>query len=139
MPGNVSLALIKKDNTFVLQLRDFKSWINDPGCWGLFGGHLENKEDPLSGLKRELNEELGWSPYDANYEYHFYAYGFNIYVFSCILEPGIIITLNEGQEIGEFRFSEILSGHLMSRRWKKKFPLTPISRDIFNRINIRDS
>ncbi len=29
-----------------------------PGYWGLFGGRLENSENPVGGLRRECREEL---------------------------------------------------------------------------------
>jgi 8-oxo-dGTP pyrophosphatase MutT (NUDIX family) len=31
-----------------------------PGCWDLVGGHVEENEDTISALKREIREETGW-------------------------------------------------------------------------------
>jgi 8-oxo-dGTP diphosphatase len=36
-----------------------------PGCWDLFGGHVEPDETPEVALARELSEELGIVPLDA--------------------------------------------------------------------------
>ena len=54
----ISAALIKNEDRYLLQLRDFNHEIAYPGFWGLFGGHLEDEEDSFRGLKRELIEEL---------------------------------------------------------------------------------
>jgi 8-oxo-dGTP pyrophosphatase MutT (NUDIX family) len=32
-----------------------------PGCWDLVGGHVEENEDALSALEREIYEETGWT------------------------------------------------------------------------------
>jgi 8-oxo-dGTP diphosphatase len=32
-----------------------------PGCWDLVGGHVEENEDVISALKREIREETGWT------------------------------------------------------------------------------
>ena len=32
-----------------------------PGCWDLVGGHVEDNEDAISALKREIREETGWT------------------------------------------------------------------------------
>ncbi|UVO30156.1 NUDIX domain-containing protein [Bradyrhizobium arachidis] len=31
-----------------------------PGCWDLIGGHVDEGEDVLSALNREIEEETGW-------------------------------------------------------------------------------
>lgn len=32
-----------------------------PGCWDLIGGHVEEGEEVISALKREIREETGWT------------------------------------------------------------------------------
>ena len=39
-----------------MQLRDQKPNIFYPGHWGLFGGAIEENEDPTVALKRELRK-----------------------------------------------------------------------------------
>lgn len=42
----------------LLCLRDDKPDIPEPGKWDLLGGQLEAAESPLSGIKREIREEI---------------------------------------------------------------------------------
>ena len=59
-PGNAAAAVIVLgDGRYLLQLRDNKSGIFFPGHWGLFGGGVEDEEQPADALRRELKEELG--------------------------------------------------------------------------------
>ena len=39
-----------------------------PGCWDLVGDHVEESEDGLSALKREIYEETGWALSEVVYE-----------------------------------------------------------------------
>jgi 8-oxo-dGTP pyrophosphatase MutT (NUDIX family) len=32
-----------------------------PGCWDIPGGHVDRDETPLDALRREVQEETGWS------------------------------------------------------------------------------
>lgn len=60
MRVEVALALLERDGLWLLQLRDDIEGIVAPGCWGLFGGHLEPGESPEEGLRRELQEEISY-------------------------------------------------------------------------------
>ena len=59
---HVAIAILYQQNKFLLQLRDDISGIIYPGHWGLFGGHIEPGETPDIAVKRELLEEIGYSP-----------------------------------------------------------------------------
>ncbi len=58
---NVAAAvLVAEDGRYLLQLRDDKPGLHLSGHWALFGGGLEPGEAPDAGLRRELQEELGF-------------------------------------------------------------------------------
>lgn len=54
--------LVDADGRFLLQHRDDKPEIANPGKWGSFGGEIEPGETPEEGFLREMREELGWAP-----------------------------------------------------------------------------
>ncbi|MEU7865553.1 NUDIX domain-containing protein [Dactylosporangium sp. NPDC049140] len=56
--GQGAMALVVSPEGIVLHLRDDKSWIPHPGCWSLFGGAVEDGENPDQTIVRELWEEL---------------------------------------------------------------------------------
>ena len=55
-------AILLLDGRYVLQLRDDNPAISAPGQWSLFGGRIDEGEDPLTAVKRELMEELNLRP-----------------------------------------------------------------------------
>lgn len=59
-PGlpTISMAVLRVDGRFVLQLRDVRPDISHPGCWGLFCGSKLHGESPEEAMVRELQEEL---------------------------------------------------------------------------------
>lgn len=58
-----TLALIvDAAGQFLLQHRDDKPDIWNPGLWGSFGGSVEPFETPEEGFLREIAEELNWRP-----------------------------------------------------------------------------
>jgi len=59
---HVALAILHQRNQFLLQLRDDIPGIIYPGHWGFFGGHIEPEESSEVGLRRELQEEIGYVP-----------------------------------------------------------------------------
>ena len=64
MAVEVALAMLQRDGRWLIQLRDEDPTIVAPGCWGLFGGHLERGETPEQALRRELQEDISWQPPD---------------------------------------------------------------------------
>jgi 8-oxo-dGTP diphosphatase len=52
--------VIDTNGRFLLQLRDDKPGILQPGKVGLFGGHRENGETFLQCVVREIHEEIGY-------------------------------------------------------------------------------
>ena len=50
--------LVTPDGRYLMQLRDDKSGISFPGFFCLFGGEIKLEEEPETGLRRELREEL---------------------------------------------------------------------------------
>ena len=58
----VKAIIYRSDNKLLLQKRDDNPEIPYPLHWNLFGGEVEIGEDFLDALKRELNEEIEYSP-----------------------------------------------------------------------------
>jgi 8-oxo-dGTP pyrophosphatase MutT (NUDIX family) len=57
MTGNAEIILIRADGALLLQRRDDKPGITNPGLITAFGGHIEPGETPLEAAHREINEE----------------------------------------------------------------------------------
>ncbi len=56
----VGAVLLHPDGRVLLQLRDDKPGIVEPGKWSLFGGGLDVGETPAEGMRREIAEEIGF-------------------------------------------------------------------------------
>jgi len=54
----VGALIYTPDGRYLMQLRDDEPDVSMRGYWGLFGGSLEEGEDPRTALARELREEL---------------------------------------------------------------------------------
>jgi len=54
----VLTGILKSDDLLLIVKRDEKDELY-PGAWEFPGGHLENGETLVEGLKRELKEEIG--------------------------------------------------------------------------------
>ncbi len=83
----------------LLQLRDNKSEIPYPNCWGTFGGQIEEGEEPEEAIIREIQEELDYRPLTVEHYGIFPCDGYEIYMFRC-LDPDLNIKtlqVHEGQ------------------------------------------
>jgi ADP-ribose pyrophosphatase YjhB (NUDIX family) len=52
------IILLRNDRAALLQLRDEKPTIQDPGIWVVPGGHIEPGETPLDGACRGLKDRI---------------------------------------------------------------------------------
>lgn len=112
----------------LLQLRDVKPKIAFPGCWGFFGGSIDVGETPEATARRELLEELNYSPEVlmrlstdrlstlGNLVSHSYYCPLN-------LSPGKLV-LRESLDLGLFSLGQVRSKELYSNRLKRSFPVT---------------
>ena len=125
------------NNKVLLQLRDIKEDISFPGCWGFFGGSIDDGETPDDASARELFEEIGYRPAIMH------KLGFEIipdlgntvsHAYYCQLTiPIDEIQLKEGLDLGLFSHEEIMSKELYSLKMGKAFPVIEIP-TLFNTI-----
>jgi 8-oxo-dGTP pyrophosphatase MutT (NUDIX family) len=59
--ANAEIILVRTDGAVILQVRDDKPGIANPGLVTTFGGHIEKDEDPKDAALREINEETNLS------------------------------------------------------------------------------
>ncbi|MEX0750781.1 MAG: NUDIX domain-containing protein, partial [Dehalococcoidia bacterium] len=99
--------LVGADGRFLLQHRDDKPEIANPGKWGSFGGEIEPGETPDEGFLREMEEELAWAPsrYELYAAVDFPARGSPqlIYIYTALVDVPIeALVLGEGQGMAYF-------------------------------------
>lgn len=54
----------RKLDKYLFVLRDDKPDIPNPNCWSLIGGGIEEGEEPIEALEREVKEEIGIELYN---------------------------------------------------------------------------
>ncbi|WP_430640057.1 NUDIX hydrolase (plasmid) [Crocosphaera watsonii WH 8501] len=109
-PLMVVKAIIYQGDRLLLQLRDNKPEIYYPNYWGLFGGLMEPGELPLEAIRRELEEELGWSPPNCRFlcTWEDPTIPSMTYVFAVPLTVNIsYLKLTEGQALELFTLNEL--------------------------------
>ncbi len=125
----IALAILydPRSHRFLMQLRDDIPHILYPGCWGLFGGHLEPGEAALAGLQRELREELGWCPASPDQfapQPTVIENGILRYLFASPLTVALDqLVLGEGQDLGWIDLNAVQAGQGRSPRLGTLHPL----------------
>jgi len=131
----VVVFLHKNFDSYLLQLRDFKSWISYPGHWGAFGGAMEEGESPETAICRELIEEIGYELEVFNFFCQTYKdkHKVNIHVFYSNMSISTSeLYLMEGADMGMFTKEEILTKKLYSKKLGKSFPIVPLVSEVFD-------
>ena len=124
MAVEVALAMLQREGRWLMQLRDEIPTIVAPGCWGLFGGHLDPGETPEQALRRELLEEISWQPPAMERVMVHHLHRRTAYVFKAELSVSLEqLQLLEGQDLGLVRPEELLAGSIWSPRLNAHRPL----------------
>jgi len=135
MTFSVALAMLRQRDGWLLQLRDDINGIAAPGCWGLFGGHLELGESPEAALRRELDEEIGWCPANLQPWLSHNTAVCTAHVFVGNLHRDLNqLALNEGQDMTLATYTQLLSGRIFSPKLNETRPLAPILEIIVSRL-----
>ena len=120
----VALAVLVREGRWLMQLRDDIDGIVCPGCWGLFGGHLDPGESPEQALRRELLEEISWQPQSLRFALQHRNQRRLAHVFVAELTvPLQQLTLLEGQDMALVTLEQLRSGALLSPRLQQLRPL----------------
>jgi len=115
MAIEVALAMLRRDGRWLMQLRDDIPGIVAPGCWGLFGGHLDPGETPEQAVRRELLEEISWQPPKLELAMVHRIQRRTAHVFCAELSvPLQSLQLLEGQDMALVSAQELLEGAIWS-------------------------
>lgn len=124
MAVEVALAMLHRDGRWLMQLRDDIPTIVAPGCWGLFGGHLDPGETPEQALRRELLEEISWQPETVAPVMVHAIHRRTAHVFRAELTvPLEQLRLLEGQDMALVSPEELLAGSIWTSRLGGHRPL----------------
>lgn len=135
----VALAMLEREGQWLLQLRDDIEGIVHPGCWGLFGGHLDPGERAEQAILRELQEEIDWGapPLPLWFEHH--DAQLSAYYFRGPLSvPLAALQLNEGQDMALASLDELRSGQVWSPRRREWRRLAPSLERAVQRLGSKD-
>ena len=124
MAVEVALAVLVREGRWLMQLRDDVDGIVCPGCWGLFGGHLDPGESPEQAVQRELREEIGWQPQLLSFALlHRNARRLAHVFVGELTVPLQQLQLLEGQDMALVTPEQLRRGHLFSPRLQQRRPL----------------
>ncbi len=103
------LLIENRRGEVLLQLRDDKPTIPYPGCWGTFGGQIEQGELPEAAMLREIEEELDYRPKGINPYGLYTCDGYDIHMFRTV-DPDFSLAgleVREGQRAGFFSCADL--------------------------------
>ena len=127
----VAIAILYRENRFLMQLRDNDPRIVYPGCWGFFGGHIEPGESPEVAVVRELIEEIGYTMPSVTRFKNYADEKVLRHVFQAPLTVGLEnLVLMEGWDLGLLSRDDIVRGECFSDRANQVRPLNTTHQQI---------
>ncbi|MDB9536644.1 NUDIX hydrolase [Dolichospermum planctonicum CS-1226] len=128
---NVAVAILYRENKFLMQLRDNIPNIIAPGCWALFGGHIEPGETPEIAVQREVLEEISYE-LTAFSQFGIYSDQKAVrYVFQApLLVPLNQLVLSEGWDLDLLTAEDIQQGEYFSQKAGEVRPLATLPQKI---------
>lgn len=120
----VVCGIIKKDDKYFIARRKHVKSLG--GYWEFPGGKIEEGENPILALERELMEELGMKVNEINYfgnhQYEYENYIINLFGYTCnYLSASFILTDHDQYEF-------------VTTQELKKFNIAPADREFAVRI-----
>ncbi|MEE3719572.1 NUDIX hydrolase [Tumidithrix elongata RA019] len=120
----VAIAILRYQDRFLMQLRDDIPTIVHPGCWSMFGGHIEADETPEFAMQRELLEEIGYAPPKLELVGCYPTEVAKRHVFFAELSVGLeALELHEGWDMDLLTIEDIARGDRYSEKAKQVRPL----------------
>lgn len=123
----VAGVILVQDGAVLLQHRDDIPTIRFPGCWAIFGGHVEAGETPEEAARREVEEELCYrleGPLTLVHHARYVEERRERFFFAAELPvPLSALTLCEGQGMALLRPADF-----------DRYPLVPLHREILERF-----
>ncbi|CAN1210990.1 NUDIX hydrolase [Tumidithrix helvetica PCC 7403] len=120
----VAIAILRFQDRFLMQLRDDIPTIIHPGCWSMFGGHVEAGETPEFAMQRELFEEIGYAPPKLELVGCYPTAIAKRYVFFAELSVGLeALELHEGWDMDLLTIEDVARGDRYSKKAKQVRPL----------------
>ena len=108
----IAKAILFRGDKVLLQLRDDNQRIPFPNQWSLFGGCIENNEEPEACLVREIREEIGVTLKNSALILKQHRREGNVdvedYIFAAELSKDVNeLSLNEGRAMQFFALEEL--------------------------------
>ena len=123
-PVEVAIAILYRQDLFLMQLRDNIPAITYPGHWAFFGGHLDPGETPEVACQRELLEEIGYCPPLLSFFSCYKTAQVIRHIFSGSLEVELEdLVLGEGWDMGFLTIADIRRGDCYSQKAGEVRPL----------------